>query len=81
MERTEMLELGIAKAKSVLAYTHQKGIARLFVIDREYQLMLHEKELEWTRALVAAIVSGKIEGLGEWQSFHADADEPAAGQE
>jgi DNA-binding PadR family transcriptional regulator len=68
--RCEMLELGLARARSVLGYTREKKLARLFVIDREYDAMLRQAELEWTRALVAEIASGKLEGMDEWRSWY-----------
>jgi DNA-binding PadR family transcriptional regulator len=70
--RCEMLELGLAKARSILDYTRAKKLARLFVIDREYQTTLREAELAWTRTLAADIASGQIDGIQEWRSWHED---------
>jgi len=75
--RCEMLELGIAKERSILDYTRSKDLARLFVIDREYALALREAELKWTRALVEAVRSGKLEGIAEWRSCQGMAPVPA----
>lgn len=75
-QRCDMLEIGIAKSKSVLSYTRGKKLPRLFVIDREYHTMLHQAELAWTRALIADISSGKLEGMEEWQSWYTDPATP-----
>jgi DNA-binding PadR family transcriptional regulator len=68
--RCAMLELGIAKERSILDYTRSKDLARLFVIDREYALILHEAELTWTRALVEEVRSGKLDGMTDWRAWH-----------
>jgi DNA-binding PadR family transcriptional regulator len=68
--RCEMLELGLAKERSILDYTRSKDLARLFVIDREYAAMLREAELKWTRALVEEVRSGKLDGMADWRTWH-----------
>jgi hypothetical protein len=65
-----MLELGLAKERSILQYTKAKKLPRLFVIDREYATMLREAELAWTRGLVEEIRSGKMDGLRDWRQWH-----------
>lgn len=69
--RCEMLELGLAKERSILHYTRSKNLPRLFIIDREYDTMLRQAELAWTRALVDEIRAGKLDGLDNWRQWHA----------
>jgi DNA-binding PadR family transcriptional regulator len=73
--RCDMLELGLANARSILSYTHGKKLPRLFVIDREYRIALLEAELAWVRSVTAEIASGKLEGSDEWRSWHTPARE------
>jgi hypothetical protein len=49
----------------------QQGVARLFLVENEHELVLREAELEWVRRLVREIQTGELEGLREWESFHA----------
>ena len=76
--RCEMLELGLAEARSVSEYTSGKKIARLFVIEREYATVLREAELKWTRALIAGIADGTLDGLVEWQGWYWQASQAPA---
>jgi DNA-binding PadR family transcriptional regulator len=69
--RCDILEIGIGTAKSVLAHIREKNVARLFVIDREYEMALREAELNWTRRLIAEIKAGQIDGAEGWRDFHA----------
>jgi DNA-binding PadR family transcriptional regulator len=68
--RCEMLELGLAKERSILDFTRSKKLARLFVIDREYHFKQQEAELAWTRSLLAEIEAGRLDGMQEWHAFH-----------
>lgn len=69
--RCDILEIGIGTAKSVLGHIREKNVARLFVIDREYELALREAELSWTRKLIAEIKAGQLDGIEGWRGFHA----------
>lgn len=75
--RCEQLTLQLTAARSVLTLTRDKNLPRLFVIDREYRIALHETELAWVRALIAEIRSGELEGSDRWRSwFASNADQP-----
>jgi len=69
--RCETLTLQLTAARSVLALTREKQLPRLFVIDREYRIALHETELAWVRTLIAEIRSGQLEGSDRWRSWFA----------
>ena len=45
-------------------------IPRLFLIESEYRFALREAELKWTRALIADIASGSLEGMEQWVKLH-----------
>jgi DNA-binding PadR family transcriptional regulator len=69
--RLEMIELELAKARSVDAFAHGKGVPRLHLIDREYETMQREAEAAWIRGLVADLEAGRLEGMAEWSGWHA----------
>ena len=56
--------------RSRLDAAMQQGVARLFLLENEHELVLRAAELEWVRRLVREIETGKLEGLREWESFH-----------
>ncbi len=65
-QRCNHLEMEIAQGQSLLHIVRQRGLARLFVIESEYQLAMREAELAWTRSFAAEIMSGTLEGVDEW---------------
>jgi len=76
--RAEMLELEIASARSVQGLIHNRGLARLLWIDREFDAEIRQAELKWLRLLIADIAGGRLEGLEEWRGWHrADHAHPA----
>jgi DNA-binding PadR family transcriptional regulator len=60
-------ELGIARSRAMRSKS--RGLARLFVIERDYHMTLLAAELKWTRALAAEIRAGTLEGVDEWRSW------------
>jgi DNA-binding PadR family transcriptional regulator len=73
--RLEMIELELAKSRSVDAFAHGKGIPRLHMIEREYETMQREAEAAWVKGLIADLERGKLDGIAEWRTWHA----PVAG--
>lgn len=53
------------------------GIARLFLIELEYEAVLRRAELEFVERIVAELASGEFEGLEAWQFLH---EQRAAGK-
>src|SRR5207245_591178 len=51
-QRCVFLELEISQERSLLQHVEQRGLKRVFVIESEYLLAMHEAELAWTRKLV-----------------------------
>jgi DNA-binding PadR family transcriptional regulator len=67
--RRLVVELEQYQTLRKLVATHQ--VPRLFLIESEYRMTLREAELNWTRALIADITSGSLEGMDQWLKHHA----------
>lgn len=76
--RCDMLEIELAKARSINTFARGKALPRLFLVDFEYRAMLRQAELSWVRALAAEIASGELEGLDEWRGWFVPSDEGVA---
>jgi DNA-binding PadR family transcriptional regulator len=70
-QRTRLLEEEVGEMRSRLDAVMEGGLARLFLVENEYELVLREAEREWVRGLVRDIETGKLEGLREWESVHS----------
>ena len=71
-QRVRLLEEEITKMRSGMgAAAERQGVARLFLIENEHELVLREAELGWVRELVREIEAGTLGGLKEWESFHS----------
>src|SRR5947209_2854867 len=75
VQRCTRLEMEIAQGRSLLQFTAQRGVARLNLIEGEYQLAMQEAELAWTRQFAEAIRLGTVEGVAEWAALHRSAAE------
>jgi DNA-binding PadR family transcriptional regulator len=75
-ERLDRLTAELTARRAELA-GHARGIARVFLIEGEYELALLEAETTWVRALLDELVAGTFPGLAEWAAFHAN--RPAEG--
>jgi DNA-binding PadR family transcriptional regulator len=74
-QRCNHLELLIAQQRSVLQLSREQGLARLFAIEGEFLLAMHEAELAWTRTLCEELKTGTFEGVAEWSTLHATFDQ------
>jgi DNA-binding PadR family transcriptional regulator len=71
-QRVRLLEEEITKMRSGMdAAAERQGVARLFLIENEHELVLREAELGWVRELVREIEAGTLGGLEEWEGFHS----------
>ena len=71
-ERARRLEGEVQEMRSgMAAVAERQGVARLFLIENEHELVLREAELGWVRELVREIEAGTLGGLEEWESFHS----------
>ncbi|MDQ3833384.1 MAG: hypothetical protein M3315_07070 [Actinomycetota bacterium] len=50
----------------------EQGVARLFLLEAEHELVLREAELRWVRELVPEIEDGTLGGIPQWRSFHSE---------
>ena len=56
--------------RSRLDAAMQQGVARLFLLENEHELVLREAELDWVRGLVREIEARTLDGLAGWEEFH-----------
>ena len=71
-ERARRLEGEVEEMRSGMdAVAERQGVARLFLIENEHELVLREAELGWVREIVREIEAGTLGGLKEWESFHS----------
>ena len=75
-ERCKKLELELGRLTSMLDVATRDGVPRVFLVEVEYERTLREAELEFTRKLARDIASGSLDGLDQWDAFHADGDDP-----
>ena len=71
-ERARLLEEEVEGMRSRMDDAVEKGVARLFLVEAEHELVLREAELAWVRKLVREIEAGTLDGMSEWQSFHVE---------
>jgi DNA-binding PadR family transcriptional regulator len=68
--RHDALDLQIEQTEATLAALEKRNLPRLFLLENEYQLALHQAELAWIRQLVADIRSGTLGGIEAWRAWH-----------
>ena len=71
-ERVRLLEEEVGEMRSRLDDAVEQGLARLFLVEAEHELVLREAELRWVRELAREIESGTLSGMQEWESFHSE---------
>jgi DNA-binding PadR family transcriptional regulator len=69
-QRCNALEARLAAIDSAFAMTKAMGLPRLLEIESEYQQVLLQAELTWTRQLVDDIESERLDGLDFWRRWH-----------
>jgi DNA-binding PadR family transcriptional regulator len=79
-ERARRLEGEVEGMRSAMDATAEQGVARLFLIENEHELVLREAELNWVRGLVREIEAGTLDGLAGWEAFHRRDDVAAVGR-
>lgn len=58
-DRARSLESDTLKLEGILKELQEKGIDRLFLIERDYQLAMQRAELEWVRTFMEGISKGE----------------------
>ena len=69
-ERCKRLAVELEQYRSQRSSYLLRELPRLFLIESEYWMALREAELKWTRALIADITSGTLEGMDQWLKHH-----------
>jgi len=72
-ERVCLLEEEVSQMRSGMDSAKKRGLARLFLVEAEHELVLREAELSWVRELVREIEDGTLDGMREWESLHSGA--------
>jgi len=70
-ERVRLLEEEVKEIRALLDEVMEQGLARLFLVETEHELILREAELAWVRELVREIEERTLGGMTEWESFHS----------
>jgi DNA-binding PadR family transcriptional regulator len=73
-ERTRLLGEEVREIRSRLDAAVQQGVARLFLVETEHELVLRKAELSWVRELVREIRDRTLGGMVQWEAFHSDAE-------
>jgi len=79
-ERARLLQEEVEGMRLRIDQAAEQGLARLFLVEAEHELVLREAELGWVRELVREIEEGSLGGMTEWKTFYAEpCGEGAAG--
>ncbi len=73
-ERVLRLEGEVEAMRARLDAVMDQGLARLFLVETQHELVLREAELAWVRELARKIRNGTLGGMAEWESLHSDRD-------
>ena len=71
-ERARLLEEEVEGMRARMDDAVEQGVARLFLLEAEHELVLREAELRWVRELVPEIEDGTLGGIPQWRSFHSE---------
>src|ERR671926_1088847 len=80
-ERARLLEEEFEGMRARMDDAVEQGVARLFLLEAEHELVLREAELRWVRELVPEIEDGTLEGIPQWHSFHSENERMAQSKE
>ncbi len=69
-ERLVLLDEQIARRRQSLSQ-HLAEVPRLFLVEAEYELALHEAEAAWVRSLLEEFAAGSFPGLDQWAAASA----------
>jgi DNA-binding PadR family transcriptional regulator len=68
-QRIDLLTADIAARRESISH-YAGNVARLFLIEDEYEVAMREAELAWVRATLDELRSGGIPGLAEWAAWY-----------
>lgn len=73
--RLGALESGIEAERAMLAEAG-KTVARLFLVEAEYVLAMHEAEAAWVRSLLTELAEGTLPGMAQWREYYQTREIP-----
>jgi DNA-binding PadR family transcriptional regulator len=74
-ERLTALDRQIAAQREALA-AHGRKVPRLFLVEAEYDLAIHEAERAWVHSLLGELTGGSLPGLAQWRAWHETGEVP-----
>jgi DNA-binding PadR family transcriptional regulator len=74
--RTLALEQEISDVKELIGAASRAGLPRLVLIEGEYHVAMQDRELAWTRELIAELEAGTLEGLDIWRRWQQTGEFP-----
>jgi DNA-binding PadR family transcriptional regulator len=77
--RSTRLEAELLASTAMEELATSRKLARLFLVELEYRLVLQRAELEWVTRLVREIEDDTLDGLDLWREFHERHDNPLPG--
>jgi DNA-binding PadR family transcriptional regulator len=82
-QRCLALEMRIEQSRAMNEAAAKRGLPAIFFIEDDYVRRLLEAELDFTRQLATDIRGGAIDGVADWEAWHAGggawATPPASG--
>ena len=69
-QRIDQLEGDALELEAIVNAVVGNGVARLFLVEMEYERALVLADLAFTGELVDQIAAGSIDGIDEWRAFH-----------
>ena len=74
--RADALKVKLAGMRGAMKAGRDAGLPRLFELESEYEEQQLVAELKFVSGLAAEMVSGELEGLEMWRTFHTDEFDP-----
>ena len=78
-QRALALEFRLAQNRGGQQAAAAAGLARLFLLESEYEDRLLEAELDFLKALIKDIEDGSLDGIDLWRSFESESTDNAGG--
>jgi DNA-binding PadR family transcriptional regulator len=69
-QRIDQLEGNALELEAIVNAVVGNGVARLFLVEMEYERALVLADLAFTAELADQIAAGSIDGIDEWRAFH-----------
>ncbi len=71
-QRTAKLHERLSEFDAMLEAATRNGVARVFLIEMDYERVLVDADCAFTENLARGIESGHLDGVELWKSFHED---------